>query len=114
MKDKQFSSRDDKDVRVVTATGEIDLSNVAEFRRTVEEAPGNRSVVVDLGDVTYIDSAGIYAIDRAAAWLAERNRRMRVVAPPESHAGWAFRVAGFSGELVAPSMQEALRGVGTG
>jgi anti-anti-sigma factor len=110
----QFSSRDDGDVCVVTVTGEIDLSNVAGLRRAVEEATAGRSVVVDLRAVTYIDSAGIYAIDRAAAWLAERDRRMRVVAPPESHAGWAFKVAGFTGDLVSPSLQEALRGVGTG
>lgn len=48
----------------VTAEGEIDLSNVASFTRALASvSAGTRSsVIIDLGGVRYMDSAGINAL----------------------------------------------------
>lgn len=49
---------------IVMAPGEIDISNVDEFIRSLDDAaaksPGG--FIIDLTDTTYIDSAGVQAI----------------------------------------------------
>lgn len=49
---------------VVRADGEIDLSNIQEFTKALDEAaersPGG--FIIDLSDAMYIDSAGVQAI----------------------------------------------------
>jgi anti-sigma B factor antagonist len=67
---------DDGD-RALTVTGEIDMSNAAEFGAALDRelAPGTR-LTVDLTGVTYLDSAGIAVLfDRAGAY------DLRLVAP---------------------------------
>jgi anti-sigma B factor antagonist len=46
-------------VRVLRASGEIDMSNVDEFRSALGEVVADGSCVVDLTDVEYLDSAGL-------------------------------------------------------
>jgi len=49
---------------IVHATGEIDLHNVAEFRKALDEAMERapEGFIIDLTDTMYIDSAGLQAI----------------------------------------------------
>lgn len=49
---------------IVRASGEIDLLNVDEFREALSEAvrESPQGFVIDLSDVTYIDSAGLQAV----------------------------------------------------
>ncbi|MFI5614376.1 STAS domain-containing protein [Amycolatopsis sp. NPDC051903] len=47
---------------LVTATGEIDLSNVAGFTRALADATAGGAITVDLRGVAYIDSAAINAL----------------------------------------------------
>ncbi len=51
---------------IVRGDGEIDLFNIAEFETALNEAAGKapKGLIVDLSDVTYIDSAGVQAIFR--------------------------------------------------
>lgn len=97
------------DVTVVVVSGEIDLTNADQLARAVEQS-ASRTVVVDLGAVTYIDSAGLRAVDRAGRATDASNRRLRLVVPPGSPAAWTFRVAGFVGGSVVASLDEALGG----
>lgn len=62
---------------VVTVRGEVDIANVADFRRAVVGAPVERPLVVDVNDVAYLDSAGV-------AVLFERAKTgpLEVVAGP--------------------------------
>jgi anti-sigma B factor antagonist len=48
----------------LTATGEIDLSNVAQFRHALyQTSAGTRGpITIDLSTIRYIDSAGINAL----------------------------------------------------
>lgn len=61
------SAGDDRD-RILTVTGEIDMSNAAGFGAALDrELAAGSSLTVDLTGVTYIDSAGVAVLfDRAA------------------------------------------------
>ncbi|MBN3932392.1 STAS domain-containing protein [Streptomyces verrucosisporus] len=62
---------------VLVAEGEIDMSNVGEFRAAVDRAAGAGAgrLVVDLTAVDYLDSAGL------AALFAHADR-LELIAPP--------------------------------
>ncbi|WP_410676756.1 STAS domain-containing protein [Amycolatopsis sp. cmx-4-68] len=54
--------------RILTVTGEIDMSNAAEFGAALDrELAAGTAVTVDLTGVAYLDSAGVAVLfDRAA------------------------------------------------
>lgn len=61
--------RDDDGTTVLTAAGEIDMSNAARFAaalgeaaEAVEAAPADAGFIVDLTAVSYLDSAGLTAL----------------------------------------------------
>lgn len=60
----ELSARRDADgVMVLTAAGEIDMSNAAGFRDALSQAgAGDAAFVVDLIGVDYLDSAGLTAL----------------------------------------------------
>lgn len=60
----ELSARRDADgTPVVTAVGEIDMSNVDRFRDALGQAAGDSGrLVVDLTGVEYLDSAGVHAL----------------------------------------------------
>ncbi len=66
----ELSTRHDGDgTLVVSAVGEIDMSNVDQFRAALAAAAAGASgdrFVVDLTGVDYLDSAGIHALYAAA------------------------------------------------
>ncbi|GHG08338.1 MULTISPECIES: STAS domain-containing protein [Amycolatopsis] len=67
----------DDGARVLSVTGEIDMSNAAEFGAALDrELAAGTAVTVDLTAVTYLDSAGVAVLfDRADA------HDLRLVAP---------------------------------
>jgi anti-sigma B factor antagonist len=57
------TGRDADGTPVVTAVGEIDMSNADRFRDTLGLAAGDGGrLVVDLTGVEYLDSAGVHAL----------------------------------------------------
>jgi anti-anti-sigma factor len=60
---------------VITLRGELDLSNVAEMRSSLADAHG--PAVVDLSDVTYLDSTALYEL----GVLRKRVGNVVLVAP---------------------------------
>ncbi|MGH3153494.1 MAG: STAS domain-containing protein [Streptosporangiaceae bacterium] len=62
-------------IPVVSAVGEIDMSNAEEFRAALGTAAGGGQLVVDLTGVEYLDSAGIHALYAVAS-------RIRLIASP--------------------------------
>lgn len=85
---------------VVELAGELDLTNAAQLDEALAGTTA-AAVYLDLTRLTFIDSAGMRAIDRARAGLVEHGRRLLLVAPPDSRAAWTFRVAGLTDELLA-------------
>jgi anti-anti-sigma factor len=79
------STTADDGTRVVTLVGEVDLDGSARLRDTLlscpESAPGT---VVDLSDVTFMDSSGINALIAAHRAAQAGGTRLRLAAPQEA------------------------------
>jgi anti-sigma B factor antagonist len=54
-------------MQVLTATGEIDVTNAAEFANDLRSRVGDQGAVLDLTDLDYVDSAGFAALDDLVA-----------------------------------------------
>jgi anti-anti-sigma factor len=69
------------EVLVATVEGEIDSSNAAELRLALSERlPSAASaLVLDLSQVTYLDSAGVHLIFELGRRLAARRQAIRLV-----------------------------------
>jgi anti-sigma B factor antagonist len=101
---------------VARLTGEIDMSNAADLGASVLGATPNdaRGVVLDLSQVDYLDSAGIYTIHGIRLSLEARGQLLVLVIPPHSPVYDALRLAG--GERpgqIAEEVDDALRAVDT-
>ncbi|HEY7582827.1 MAG TPA: STAS domain-containing protein [Acidimicrobiia bacterium] len=92
---------------VLTLRGDLDLSSVDSFVAAFE-ATEAQMVILELNAVTFIDSAGMRAVDQARRQLSA-GRRLLIVAATDSAAAWAFRVAGYEESLIVPSLDEAIR-----
>lgn len=79
----RIESTDIQNGRLVRIIGEIDLSNVAEVLSAVIAAVPHDAalVVLDLSDVTYLDSAGISMLFRLAERLGYSRQPLRLVVP---------------------------------
>ena len=71
---------------LVRVHGEIDLSNAHEVSSAIGLVMGQeaRRLVVDLSDITYLDSAGVALLLRLAERLRARRRELHVVVPQGS------------------------------
>ncbi len=90
----QFSTH--RQAVVAQVSGEIDLSNVENIERALVEATPNHllTLVLDLTDLDYLDSAGIQLIYKLRENLRARGQRLRLVIPSTSPANDALRLAG--------------------
>lgn len=98
------------DVHVVELHGEVDFASADEVREAVC-GTGGPTVVVELGAVDFIDSAGLRALDAANRELRAAGRTLALVAPPASRAAFTFRIAGFSADAVHDSVETVLQTV---
>jgi anti-sigma B factor antagonist/stage II sporulation protein AA (anti-sigma F factor antagonist) len=113
--DLQLTSADD--AVIARLTGEIDMSNARELRAAITDATPNHAlgVVLDLSDVTYIDSAGIHMLYRLGESLRNRGQTLRVVIPPSSPASAALRLAGLNRNTdMVEAVDEGLRAIAAG
>lgn len=92
---------------VLVVRGELDLTNACELANAVSTTT-SETVVLDLAELAFIDSAGMRVVDQQHRRLAAAGRTLLVVAPAESRAAWTFRVAGFPDGLVHESLELAL------
>ena len=98
---------------IVTAAGEIDISSVTLLReRLFELAASSRYLVIDLDQVTFIDSAGLSALVGAANRAAAHGGSLHVVCTrPKIRK--LFRLTGLDRRLPpAPTLDEALAAPG--
>jgi anti-anti-sigma factor len=68
---------------LVRLHGEIDLSNAHEVSSAIGTVMGQeaRWLVVDLSDITYLDSSGVALLLRLAERLQTRRRQLHLVVP---------------------------------
>ena len=71
---------------VASVEGEIDISNSVELQTELSHAVPNdaRGLVLDLSDVTFIDSSGIRTLFDLAGRLANHQQRLHLVLPDDS------------------------------
>jgi anti-anti-sigma factor len=98
------------DTAVVPVSGEVTFSNVRDFDRRLDQAfaDGARNLIIDLSEVTFIDSSGLSALLTASAHARERGGAVALVLaqgePPS-----IFRFRGVDRLLALyPSREEAL------
>lgn len=81
---------------VVWVAGELDAFAVEPIRRLVGEVvtPSARGIVLDLSEVTYLDSAAVHLIGQLAANLRAHRQELRVVIPRSSPLRLVVAIAG--------------------
>jgi anti-sigma B factor antagonist len=85
---------------VLTIAGELDIATVpvVRDRLTALTEAGARRVVVDLRDVSFMDSTGLAAFIHAKMRLGDEGS-LTLVMEPDSYARLIFEVAGLVGVL---------------
>jgi anti-anti-sigma factor len=86
---------------VARLTGEIDLSNAPSIGRVItDEIPNHAlALVLDLGEVEYLESAGIQLIYELREGLRIRGQGLHLVVPSESVAGDTLRLTGLDAQM---------------
>jgi len=81
---------------LVRISGEIDISNARELSSAIEAAVPNGAptIVVDLTNITYLDSAGVRLLMRLADRLRIRRRERRLVVPERAPIRVALELTG--------------------
>ena len=99
---------------VLSVHGEIDLENAGRAReRIVRAVPsGARGIVLDLTNVSHLDSAGVRLLFDLARRLHERRQELAVVAPSQSLLRDVLAVVSLDRvAAVAETLDEALAGL---
>ena len=70
---------------VVTIGGELDISNIDRIAEAIHALPNTEDgLLIDLSDVTYLDSTAISLLHNLAMRLRNRSQRLIVVSPPQA------------------------------
>ena len=101
----------DDDVLAVTLSGEIDMSNAADIEAAVERAVPNTAygMVLDLSELTYLDSAGIRMLIGLANRFRWRRQQLCVAVPEGSRVWRVLDLAGASGAFAIDTTVDAAR-----
>jgi anti-anti-sigma factor len=97
---------------VSTWRGDIDMANAATLEQAALDSLENADsgLIIDLSDVSYLDSAGIRSLLNLRRLLAHRQLKMFVVLPEQSVLAKALDVGGVSSVLtIHRSLEEALQ-----
>jgi anti-sigma B factor antagonist len=102
--------------RVVVARleGEIDMSNASELGTAITaRVPSDAlAVVLDLGAVDYLDSAGIHVVFELRERLKRRGQQIRLVVTPDSPIATTLRYADVPGTIgAADTVPDAIAGL---
>jgi anti-sigma B factor antagonist len=68
----------------IAVSGELDFETAPQLSEEVELAVWSTvgAFVLDLSDITFLDSSGLHALLRARAFLAREDRALVLVCPP--------------------------------
>ena len=109
MADIRFE-REDKTVLAVL-TGEVDMSNATSVRQRIAEAvtPNDDAVIVDVSDLSFMDSAGLHAVIELGTILEERRQRLLLSVPHGSQIERSIEIIGLPRAVsVHPDRERAL------
>jgi anti-anti-sigma factor len=100
-----------ENVPVARARADIDAANARRVGDELADYVGAdvHSLVLDLGDTRYVDSAGIDMLFRLGERLRQRRAQLLLVIPPGSHLERLAEIVGLSRALaVHASVDDAL------
>jgi anti-anti-sigma factor len=99
------------DIVVGALSGEIDLSNATELERAIADAVPNTALgmVLDLSELTYVDSSGIRLLLSLAGRLRWRGQDLALAAPDGSRCRRVLSMAGSDGTLNLEATVDAAR-----
>lgn len=105
------STVDHAGVSVITLHGEIDISNVDALAGSLDQLPNQSlGLVVDLTEVSYIDSSGISLLHNLATRLGQRAQGLVVVSPEKSAPHRVLTLTEFISRVpVVADVQEAIK-----
>ena len=97
------------DVTVVQLTGDIDLATAEAAQRAVLAHTGDGpAMVVDLTEVSFMDSAGVRMLDNVVAECTQGDVRLQIVAPPDSPVRFTLFICSFREDLLSGGVPEAV------
>jgi anti-anti-sigma factor len=111
MTDTPFELRSTRigDAVVVAIDGEIDMANAPEVSAAINGGLGVSRVVIDLSEVTFLDSSALNAFVQAQQELAQHNVEFRIVSPADQAVRNVFEITRLTEPLsVVDSLDEAL------
>ena len=98
--------------RVLRAAGELEVGSVPRILPRIPELVGGATgVVLDLTEVTFLDSAGVRLVDRLGQECSHRQIPFRVVVPPDHRARRILEIVGFGPPMVADDLPAGLAAV---
>jgi anti-anti-sigma factor len=94
MADVRFEREDETVVALLT--GEVDMSNAATVRQQMAGSitPDDDAVIVDLSELSFIDSAGLHSLIELGTVLDERRQKLLLCLPPGSTIRRAIEIIG--------------------
>ena len=96
---------------VASFAGELDLASVPAVQRDVLAATAAaQRVVLDLSEVTWMDSTGLRMLDDLTRAYEGRGAEVRIVAPPDVPARFTLDISAWRPELIVGRMSDALGG----
>ena len=94
-------------VHVLRVTGELDVLTAQPLHERVTALAHGRPLVLDLTDLTFVDSSGVRAVNRLARTQVASGG-LRVVAPRGGRARRVLDIVGFGAGLVVDDLEQAL------
>ena len=112
MSDTPFELRSSRidDAVVLAIVGEIDMATAPEVARAIDSDHVEAGrVVVDLSEVTFLDSSALNALVRCQRDLARQDVSFRIVSPSDRAVRTVFEITHLTEPLsVVDSLDEAL------
>jgi stage II sporulation protein AA (anti-sigma F factor antagonist) len=97
----------DDGVVVLRASGDLDIATVPDLLSDAAAlVEGARGVLLDLTDVTFMDSSGTRFIDRLTRECGDAGIELRVVAPPGTQCRRVLEIIGLAELLVVDDLDE--------
>jgi len=97
------------DIPVVKVSGEVDMSNCGYIDNVVATTVSNQAfaLILDLSEVTYVDSAGVRLLYQLDARLEVHQQRLIVLVPAGAAILRTLQAAGVIGSLMLASSLDA-------
>lgn len=93
-------SERDTDIHTITLSGELDLATAGDVERELlgAEADGAATIVLDLADLTFLDSTGVRLLILADARSRSNGHSLTLRRPPD-HVRRVLRICGIAERL---------------